>query len=261
VPPTYYEILGVPEHATSEEIEAAFKSKASEVHPDRFSPANPYLKNIAAEAFKNLSEAKAVLLDAGKRQKYDADLALSRGSSASPSTGGVPANAYRKSASAAPAAASTPRVPRPFLWLVNAPSGLFALGIVFAAILLAGGIALYRARSTQAPAPTPAQTTPAANPPENQSSQAKRESHGTVSAYPNGGQTDLPAPGPKTSKSRRIVLWRASEPPDLAALNPAERQAIEEACSYAKLMESPQAYNGCLAKELAVRDYTRSDQH
>jgi hypothetical protein len=56
-------------------------------------------------------------------------------------------------------------------------------------------------------------------------------------------------------------LWRASEPPDLAALNPAERQAIEEACSYAKLMESPQAYNGCLAKEVAVRDYTRSDQH
>jgi curved DNA-binding protein CbpA len=255
---TYYEILGVSQHATTEEIEAAFKCKASEVHPDRVSPANPYLRNIAAEAFKNLSEAKAVLLDAGKRQKYDADLALSRGSPASPFPGGSPANAYQKSASAAPAP-STPRVPRR-LWLVNAPSGLFALGIVFAAILLAGGVALYRARPTQAPALTPAQTTPVPNPPENQS-QTKKESRGTASAHPNSGETHLPVPGPKASKSRSIVLWRASEPPDLSALNPAERQAIEMACSYAKLMESPEVYNGCLAKELAVRGHRGSDQH
>jgi len=127
VPPTHYEILGVSEHATDEEIEAAFKSKASEVHPDRVSPANPYLKNIAAKAFKNLSEAKAVLVDAGRRQKYDAELASSRGSSASPSPGGA-ANPYRKSPGAAPAADPTLRVPRHFLWLVNAPSGLFCAG-------------------------------------------------------------------------------------------------------------------------------------
>jgi curved DNA-binding protein CbpA len=259
VPQSYYEILGVSEHATDEEIEAAFKSRASEVHPDRVSPANPYLKNIAAEAFKNLSEAKAVLVDAGKRQKYDADLACSRGSSASPSPGGA-ANAYRKSPCAAPPA-STLRVPRHVLWLVNAPSGLFALGIVFAAILLGGGIALYRARPAQAPAPTPTQTTPAANSPENQSSQSKKESRGTASAYPSNGELRLPAPNPKASKSRTIVLWRASQPPDLSALNPAERQAIEEACSYAKLMESPEAYNGCLAKELALRGHGVSGHH
>ena len=260
MPPTYYEILGVSEHATDEEIEAAFKSKASEVHPDRVSPANPYLKNIAAEAFKNLSEAKAVLVDSDKRQKYDADLASSRGCSAGPSPAGA-ANAYRKSPRAAPPADSTLRVPRHVLWLVNAPAGLFALGIVFAAILLGGGIALYRARPTQAPAPTPSQTTPAANSPENRSFPSKKESRGTASAHPSHGEPRWTAPHPKASKSRTIVLWRASQPPDLSALNAAERQAIEEACSYAKLMESPEAYNGCLAEELALRGHGVSGHH
>jgi len=200
------------------------------------------------------------LVDAGRRQKYDAELASSRGSSASPSPGGA-ANPYRKSPGAAPAADPTLRVPRHFLWLVNAPSGLFALGVVFAAILLGGGITLYRARPTQAPGPTPAQTTPAANSPENQSSQSKKESRGTANAHPSKGEPRLRVPNSKASKSRTIVLWRASLPPDLSAMNPAERQAIEEACSYTKLMESREAYNGCLAKELALRGRGVSGRH
>src|SRR5262249_28518877 len=68
---TYYQILGVPETATPAEIDAAFKSKATEVHPDRISGDSSYLKKVAAEAFKNLSEAKAVLLDPVKRRQYD----------------------------------------------------------------------------------------------------------------------------------------------------------------------------------------------
>jgi curved DNA-binding protein CbpA len=254
VPQTYYEILGVSEHATNQEIEAAFKNKASAVHPDRVSPANPYLKSVASEAFKNLSEAKATILDPGKRQKYDKDLASSRGS------GGADASASRESSSAAPAPASTPRVPRPFWWLVHAPSGLFTLGMVLAAILLAGGIALYRARPTLAPAPTPPQTTRTVNPSENPSP-PKKESPGTASAYPANGEPRLPAASSKASKSQTIVWWRASEPPDLSALNPAERQAVESACSYAKLMESPDAYNGCLAKEIAQSGHRVGDQH
>jgi hypothetical protein len=75
------------------------------------------------------------------------------------------------------------------------------------------------------------------------------------------GEPRWTAPHPKTSKSRTIVLWRTSQPPDLSALNAAERQAIEEACSYAKLMESPEAYNGCLAKELALRGDGLSGHH
>jgi molecular chaperone DnaJ len=109
VPQTYYEILGVPEHAAAEEIDAAFKSKASEVHPDRVSPANPYLKNIAAEAFKNLSEAKAVLLDAGKRQNYDAELTYSRGSSAKPPGGTGAATVAPDVAASAATARPPPR--------------------------------------------------------------------------------------------------------------------------------------------------------
>jgi DnaJ domain len=76
--PTYYEILAVAENATAEEIEAAFKSRAKEVHPDTVAPGNSYLKEVAAEAFKDLSEAKAVLLDPAERQKYDAQLARAR---------------------------------------------------------------------------------------------------------------------------------------------------------------------------------------
>ncbi len=83
---TYYEILGVAENATNGEIDAAFKSKAREVHPDRVAPGNPYLRKVAAEAFKDLSEAKSVLLDPLERQKYDAGLAYMRGSQTSSTT-------------------------------------------------------------------------------------------------------------------------------------------------------------------------------
>ncbi len=75
---TYYEILGVTENATAAEIEAAFKAKAREVHPDTVPAENAYLRKVAAEAFKDLSEAKAVLLDPIARQKYDAGLVYAR---------------------------------------------------------------------------------------------------------------------------------------------------------------------------------------
>jgi hypothetical protein len=75
---TYYERLGVAENATAAEIEAAFKAKAREVHPDTVPAENTYMRKVAAEAFKDLSEAKAALLDPTMRQKYDAGLAASR---------------------------------------------------------------------------------------------------------------------------------------------------------------------------------------
>jgi hypothetical protein len=285
VAPSYYEILGVSEHATIWEIEAAFKSKASEVHPDRVSPVNPYLKNIAAEAFKNLSEAKAVLLDAAKRQKYDAELAYSRGSSVSQSPGGEPATAALGASAPAPAAASTTRALGPFLWLVNRPAGLFTLSIACASLLLVAGIVLYRASLS----PEPARTHPAMNSPQNpgaadscksetvlhctdgmaippatpmtESPQKKKESHSVVKPHTNAGNAPSPAHGSKAGASRTITLWRSSEPPDLSRLTSAKRQAIEEACSYAKLMEGPEIYNGCLAKELALRSQEESHKN
>jgi hypothetical protein len=282
VPQTYYETLGISELATNEEIEAAFKSKASEVHPDRVSPANPYLKKIAAEAFKNLSEAKAVLLDARKRQKYDAELAYSRGSSASSPPGTPSGAAAPNTAAPTPAATSHARRPRPLLWLVNLPTGLITVGIACGCLLLAGGIGLYRATL----APAPAQTVPAANSSETpsssspckseraancmdgstvpppagipESSQTKRNARATPGSGKRNARSRLQ--GPNAGTSRTIVLWRATEPPDLSALSSSDRQAIESACSYAKLMEGTEIYNGCLAKELALRSRKESDK-
>jgi DnaJ-like protein len=74
----YYEILGVPENASDADIEAAFKVKAREVHPDTVPADNAYLRKVASEAFKDLSEAKAALLDPTARQKFDASLAADR---------------------------------------------------------------------------------------------------------------------------------------------------------------------------------------
>src|ERR1700722_17630790 len=74
----YYEILGVPENASDADIETAFKTKAREVHPDTVPADNPYLRKVASEAFKDLSEAKATLLDRTAREKFDASLAADR---------------------------------------------------------------------------------------------------------------------------------------------------------------------------------------
>jgi molecular chaperone DnaJ len=62
----YYQILGVPETATQEDIKKAYRRLAKKHHPD----AN---KNDpqAAERFKEVGEAYAVLSDDSKRKQYD----------------------------------------------------------------------------------------------------------------------------------------------------------------------------------------------
>lgn len=62
----YYKILGVPEKAAQEEIKKAYRRLAKKYHPD----ANPNDAS-AAERFKEISEAHAVLSDAEKRRQYD----------------------------------------------------------------------------------------------------------------------------------------------------------------------------------------------
>jgi curved DNA-binding protein len=62
----YYAVLGLPPAATEEEIRRAYRRLALEWHPDR----NPGHAQ-AAERFREISEAYAVLMDPAKRGAYD----------------------------------------------------------------------------------------------------------------------------------------------------------------------------------------------
>lgn len=61
----YYGILGVDKNATREDIKKAYKRLAKQYHPDINKDAD------AAEKFKEISEAAAVLGDEEKRRQYD----------------------------------------------------------------------------------------------------------------------------------------------------------------------------------------------
>src|SRR5690349_13968538 len=62
----YYETLGIPRKADTEEIRKAYRKLARKYHPDL----NPGDKS-AEERFKNVQEAYDVLSDAKKRPMYD----------------------------------------------------------------------------------------------------------------------------------------------------------------------------------------------
>ena len=63
----YYQILGVPENASQEDIKRAFRKLAFKYHPDT----NPGNEKQAEGKFKEINEAYGVLSDKQKRQQYD----------------------------------------------------------------------------------------------------------------------------------------------------------------------------------------------
>jgi len=62
----YYEVLGIARSASEQEIKSAYRKMAMQHHPDR-NPDDPH----AEEKFKECTEAYSVLIDQGKRQRYD----------------------------------------------------------------------------------------------------------------------------------------------------------------------------------------------
>ena len=62
----YYEVLGVSPDASADEIKKAYRKLAMKYHPDKNAG-----DEVAAEKFKEASEAYAVLSDPEERKKYD----------------------------------------------------------------------------------------------------------------------------------------------------------------------------------------------
>ena len=62
----YYEILGIPQDASQDNIAKAYRKKALKFHPD----SNPDDEN-AITRFKEAAAAYEVLGDANKRARYD----------------------------------------------------------------------------------------------------------------------------------------------------------------------------------------------
>lgn len=101
-----YELLGVDESATPEEVKKAYKKLAIELHPDRF-PDDAAKREEATHRFGKITNAYNVLKDEEERAEYDFARRLGFAGSNGPAPGGNKAAA----GGAAGAAAAKPTAP------------------------------------------------------------------------------------------------------------------------------------------------------
>jgi hypothetical protein len=69
--PDYYALLGVPEEASSQQIEQRYRQMVALAHPDLFGH-DSLARNEAERELKLLNETMAVLRDPVRRHRYDA---------------------------------------------------------------------------------------------------------------------------------------------------------------------------------------------
>lgn len=67
----YYEILGVDEDASEQDIERAYRKQAKKWHPDKFASSTEEERLVAEEKMRQINKAKEVLLDEVKRSKFN----------------------------------------------------------------------------------------------------------------------------------------------------------------------------------------------
>lgn len=73
-----YEILGVPNNASKDEIKKKYRECAKKYHPDRFATASEEEKQKAEKIFRDINDAYSILSDDNKRKEYDEQLLNSR---------------------------------------------------------------------------------------------------------------------------------------------------------------------------------------
>lgn len=132
-----YADLGVSSTASEDEISAAFRARARELHPD----ANP--DTAASEKFKRVSAAYRVLSDRTERARYDAgrvsDAARPRGAVPGPF---VPRGGDRREARGVPDP-EEPAQPMLFGWAMTRRRARWILGAGIACLVLAVAVAVW----------------------------------------------------------------------------------------------------------------------
>lgn len=101
--PSHYDLLGVSSSASEGDLRRAFRGLSKRYHPDTTSLPEAQ----AAEAFRRLKQAYAVLSDPGERRRYDAFLGQALAVTP-PSGGSGPTSFPSASATSAGAAAGRP---------------------------------------------------------------------------------------------------------------------------------------------------------